>query len=85
MNVERGQNGVSIQAGVSDDAAFAPDLSAQRQSLVRLKAGAAFMVFLSCWLFLRYVSGNSAIAFGIAGVSAVSVWFIRCERCHSSI
>ena len=47
--------------------------------------GAMFMVFLCCWLFLRYVSKDSAIAFGVAMICAVSTWFIRCERCHSSI
>lgn len=85
MTVEPRQTGERTQAGVADDAASATSLSGNHGSLVRVKAGVAFMAFLCCWLFLRYVSGASAGVFAVAAISSVAMWFIRCERCHSSL
>lgn len=76
---------VRTEAGVAEESASATGLSGHRRSLVRLQAGVVFGVFVCCWLYLRYVSGNSVFAFAVAGISSVSMWFIRCEQCHSSL
>jgi hypothetical protein len=56
-------------------------------SLVRVKAASLFLIFYSCWLYLKYFDGpryeNTLLA--AAGASAVLFYFIRCEKCKSSI
>jgi DNA-directed RNA polymerase subunit RPC12/RpoP len=60
-------------------------ISPHKKSLVRLEAGTVLLIFVSCWLYLRYISDQIDAVLAVAGISAVSAWFIRCERCKSSI
>jgi hypothetical protein len=42
--------------------------------------------FLGCWLALAFkLPVNDHALLAIAGVSAIFLYFVRCERCHSSI
>lgn len=56
-------------------------------SLVRVKAVVLFLIFYACWLYLRYFDGprygNMILA--VAGASALLFYFVRCEKCKSSI
>jgi hypothetical protein len=56
------------------------------RSIYRVKVAALSIVFLGCWLALIFqVTRHWEYIFVLAGASAVSVNFVRCERCHSSL
>ena len=57
------------------------------KSLFRVKILILFTVFLCCWLAFTFnVSRNYENAiFCVAGASAILIYFVRCESCHSSI
>jgi hypothetical protein len=59
----------------------------EEHSLVRIKAALLVVTFLGCWILLKYFDShrdeNTLLA--IAGVSAILLYFVRCERCKSSI
>ena len=57
------------------------------KSLFQVKIAALFTVFACCWLaFALNVSRTYENAiFGIAGASAILIYFVRCKFCHSSI
>ena len=64
------------------------DTQARRtaRSYVRVKALVLLGVFLGCGVALRFQSRlPDELLFAVAALSAVLVYFIRCERCHSSI
>jgi len=50
------------------------------KSLFRVKIAILFTVFVCCWLAFD----ENAIL-GVAGASAILMYFVRCESCHSSI
>jgi hypothetical protein len=56
-------------------------------SLVRVKGVVLFLIFYACWLYLKYFDGpryeNTLLA--VAGASALLFYFVRCEKCKSSI
>jgi hypothetical protein len=58
-----------------------------RKSLVRVKAVFLFVTFLGCWILLKFFDGhgyeNTLLA--IMGVSAILLYFVRCEQCKSTI
>ena len=55
------------------------------KSLVRLKGATVFLIFVACWLWLKYISSHENLVFSIAAITAILPWFLRCERCKSSI
>jgi hypothetical protein len=61
------------------------DQSNASKSLVRVKAILLFVIFTGCWLSLKFSGKNENLFLAISGVSAVLVFFIRCEGCKSSI
>lgn len=57
-----------------------------QRSLVRIKAAVLFVLFVGCWLsLLRNPSWHEITLLVVAGVAAVLFYFVRCERCHTSI
>jgi len=57
-------------------------------SNVRLKLALVWIVFLACWFWLKFgrlPPGAQIILFAVAGIDAVLVYFIRCERCHTPL
>jgi hypothetical protein len=61
--------------------------SKERKSLVRVKAAFLFASFLGCWILLKYFDSHryENTLFAIAGVSAILLYFVRCEQCKSTI
>jgi hypothetical protein len=57
------------------------------KSFFRVKIAFLFMVFFGCWLALAlHVARDYENAvFFIAAASAILMYFVRCESCHSSI
>jgi hypothetical protein len=59
--------------------------SPSKRSLVRIKAVLLHIVFLCCAIALANRSDHVLALMGIAGASAILVYFVRCESCKSSI
>jgi hypothetical protein len=59
----------------------------EHKSLFRVKIAILFGVFFCCWLaFALKIARNYENAIlGVAGASAILMYFVRCESCHSSI
>jgi hypothetical protein len=56
------------------------------RSRYRIKVLALSGIFLACWLVLRFqFTTHDILALAIAGAAAVLLYFVRCERCHSSL
>lgn len=56
--------------------------------MVRVKIAMVWIIFLSCWAVMRFVALSQAwqdALFVIAGVDAISIFFIRCEECHEPL
>ena len=59
---------------------------AASRSLVRVKAGVLAALFLACWVALKvWPDWHGSALIAVAAMSAVLFYFIRCEKCHSSI
>ena len=56
-----------------------------RKSLVRVKIGTLFLIFMTCWLFLEFISDQTVVVFALAMIASVLSWFVWCERCKSSL
>jgi hypothetical protein len=62
-----------------------------KRSLVRVKIWALEIVFVVCWLLLRFEKiGDGSmewvyeeLMFEVASVVAVLMFFVRCEKCHT--
>jgi hypothetical protein len=63
-----------------------PGGAAEHRSYVRIKALVLFSIFLGCSISLLVLPyWNQNLLFSLAAISAVLTFFVRCERCHSSI
>lgn len=58
-----------------------------RRSLVRVKMWLLNVGFVVCWLAMKYgdlAQGTFLIMLALASVTAILVYFVRCEQCHTS-
>jgi hypothetical protein len=55
------------------------------KSLVRVKSAVVLLAFMACWLWLKYARRYDDWMFIVAAIIATLPWFIRCEKCKSSI
>ena len=58
-----------------------------RRSLVRVKMWVLSTGFALCWLAIEFgdlARGTSLVALALACLTAVLVYFVRCEQCHTS-
>jgi hypothetical protein len=55
------------------------------KSLVRAKAVLLAAIFLGCGTALKHSVAYEDTLLAIAGISAMLLWFVRCETCKSSI
>lgn len=60
----------------------------QGRSTVRVRLAFVWVIFLSCCCVLQFATlspGWQDAILGLAGASAISVFFIRCERCKEPL
>lgn len=58
------------------------------RSAVRVKVAILWVIFLGCWAAVRFAGlspGWQEAMFAVAAIDAISVYFIRCERCKEPL